>query len=125
MEHRFTSGERNVWQNIKMSQNINQLILALRICCHSTGLSHWLQCFFSFFQIRRTVVTRVHEAVKALALCHNVTPVFNESKDFPAGTVTENGHIELQENYEAGEEIVYQASSPDEVYGYQFISMMR
>ena len=27
-------------------------------------------------KVRRTVVTRVHEAVKAIALCHNVTPVY-------------------------------------------------
>lgn len=29
-------------------------------------------------RVRRTVLTRVHEAVKALALCHNVTPVYEE-----------------------------------------------
>ncbi len=27
-------------------------------------------------KVRRTVVTRVFEAVKAIALCHNVTPVY-------------------------------------------------
>ncbi|CAL1295012.1 unnamed protein product [Larinioides sclopetarius] len=42
-------------------------------------------------KMRRTVVTRVQEAVRALALCHNVTPVYEEM------------------------EFVYQASSPDEV----------
>ena len=30
-------------------------------------------------RVRRTVVTRVHEAVKALALCHNVTPVHEDA----------------------------------------------
>lgn len=46
-------------------------------------------------RIRRTVVTRVHEAVKAIALCHNVTPVY-ENDDDP-------------------DSMTYQASSPDEV----------
>ena len=27
-------------------------------------------------KVRRTVVTRIHEAVKAIALCHNVTQVY-------------------------------------------------
>ncbi len=30
-------------------------------------------------KVRRTVVTRVYEAVKAVALCHNVTPVYEVS----------------------------------------------
>lgn len=63
--------------------------------------------------IRRTVVTRVYEAVKALSLCHNVTPVLDE---FENGGIkeTEGGHIELKET--GGQfGIVYQASSPDEV----------
>jgi len=63
--------------------------------------------------IRRTVVTRVHEAVKALALCHNVTPVVDDS-NFQPGIPDSNGHIELNEAQNEGE-IVYQASSPDEV----------
>ncbi|KAF6031487.1 ATP9A [Bugula neritina] len=46
-------------------------------------------------RIRRTAVTKVHEAVKAIALCHNVTPVFEVEGDFDTMT--------------------YQASSPDEV----------
>ena len=58
-------------------------------------------------------MTRVYEAVKALALCHNVTPVLDECEN---GDVkeTEGGHIELKET--GGQYgIVYQASSPDEV----------
>ena len=46
-------------------------------------------------RIRRTVVTRVHEAVKAVALCHNVTPVYEDNMD--------------------PDSMTYQASSPDEV----------
>lgn len=42
-------------------------------------------------KIRRTITTRVREAVQAIALCHNVTPVTEEGKT------------------------TYQASSPDEI----------
>ena len=56
--------------------------------------------------VRRTVVTRVFEAVRALALCHNVTPVQEEERE-------RNGLIINDEPEE--EKIVYQASSPDEV----------
>ena len=58
-------------------------------------------------------MTRVHEAVKALALCHNVTPVDDEPSS-PRNIVTDNGHIELKETG-ADSGITYQASSPDEV----------
>ena len=58
-------------------------------------------------KIRRTVVTRVHEAIKAVALCHNVTPVF-EQRD--SG---ESSEIEADQQNE--EQVTYQASSPDEV----------
>lgn len=50
--------------------------------------------------------TRVHEAVKAIALCHNVTPVYESSG------VTDQAEAEKQ--YEDSCR-VYQASSPDEV----------
>ncbi|XP_071957427.1 probable phospholipid-transporting ATPase IIB isoform X2 [Antedon mediterranea] len=56
---------------------------------------------------RRTVVTRCYEAVKAIALCHNVTPVY------------EDDDVEMSETVEADRDqnvnVVYQASSPDEV----------
>ncbi|XP_065676053.1 probable phospholipid-transporting ATPase IIA [Hydra vulgaris] len=55
--------------------------------------------------IRRTVVTRVYEAVKALALCHNVTPVVDEK--------IQTSQTEV--NDIRSDDIVYQASSPDEV----------
>ncbi|XP_013401092.1 probable phospholipid-transporting ATPase IIB [Lingula anatina] len=57
-------------------------------------------------KVRRTVVTRVYEAVKALALCHNVTPVYEE-------TDTENQDTEADQ--QSTQKAVYQASSPDEV----------
>ncbi len=56
--------------------------------------------------VRRTVVTRVFEAVRALALCHNVTPVYEDN----------NLEIESPEaDRELEAKVVYQASSPDEV----------
>ena len=58
-------------------------------------------------KIRNTVVTRVHEAIKAIALCHNVTPVFEQSD------ANESSEIEADQQNE--QQVTYQASSPDEV----------
>uniref|UniRef100_A0A8C3YEE7 Phospholipid-transporting ATPase n=1 Tax=Catagonus wagneri TaxID=51154 RepID=A0A8C3YEE7_9CETA len=57
-------------------------------------------------RVRRTMSSRVHEAVKAIALCHNVTPVYESNG------VTDQAEAEKQ--YEDSCR-VYQASSPDEV----------
>lgn len=71
-------------------------------------------------KMRRTVITRVQEAVKALALCHNVTPVYENSSVIVESDSRENEQ-ELKEDFdtEADQQIkqsfVYQASSPDEV----------
>lgn len=58
--------------------------------------------------VRRTVITRVFEAVRALALCHNVTPVYEDSDNSEAG-------YETEADQQSQQEVVYQASSPDEV----------
>ena len=58
-------------------------------------------------KVRRTVVTRIHEAVKAIALCHNVTPVYED---------TEEGE-DTEADQQGSQEVSYQASSPDEVRG--------
>ncbi|XP_061679052.1 probable phospholipid-transporting ATPase IIB [Syngnathoides biaculeatus] len=57
-------------------------------------------------KVRKSVSSRVHEAVKAIALCHNVTPVYESCGE--------------TETAEADQDFVddnrtYQASSPDEV----------
>lgn len=71
-------------------------------------------------KMRRTIITRVQEAVKALALCHNVTPVYENSSVTVESESRENEQ-ELKEDFdtEADQQIkqsfVYQASSPDEV----------
>ena len=58
-------------------------------------------------RVRRTVVTRVGEAIKALALCHNVTPVYEDDSNPP----TEDAEVDIH----ARQNVTYQASSPDEV----------
>ncbi|XP_070499057.1 probable phospholipid-transporting ATPase IIB isoform X2 [Chironomus tepperi] len=56
--------------------------------------------------MRRPEGWRVWEAVKALALCHNVTPVYEESD---SEAIAKSVSVEIQA------ERVYQASSPDEI----------
>lgn len=58
--------------------------------------------------VRRTVVTRVLEAVQALALCHNVTPVYDDDK-------SEETALQAEADQQSHQTVVYQASSPDEV----------
>ncbi|CAB4038829.1 probable phospholipid-transporting ATPase IIB, partial, partial [Paramuricea clavata] len=72
-------------------------------------------------KVRRTVVTRVHEAVKALALCHNVTPVRkgeeNGESEESSSPAKQDGITDDDEG-EVGavsDDFTYQASSPDEV----------
>ncbi|KAM9224393.1 putative phospholipid-transporting ATPase IIB isoform 2-T2 [Dugong dugon] len=61
-------------------------------------------------KVRRSVSSRIHEAVKAIALCHNVTPVY-ESRAAGAG---ETEYAEVDQDF-SDENRTYQASSPDEV----------
>lgn len=61
---------------------------------------------FSTNVMRRPEGWRVWEAVKALALCHNVTPVYDEND---AQSVARSVSVEIQT------ERTYQASSPDEI----------
>lgn len=56
--------------------------------------------------MRRPEGWRVWEAVKALALCHNVTPVYDEND---AQSVAKSISVEIET------ERTYQASSPDEI----------
>ncbi|XP_036372248.1 probable phospholipid-transporting ATPase IIB isoform X3 [Megalops cyprinoides] len=61
-------------------------------------------------KVRKSVSTRVHEAVKAIALCHNVTPVY-ESHGRASG---ETEYTEADQDF-TDDNRIYQASSPDEV----------
>ena len=58
--------------------------------------------------VRRTGVTKVFEAVRAIALCHNVTPVYDEDENSEAAQAPEADQHSQQA-------VSYQASSPDEV----------
>ncbi|XP_057683873.1 probable phospholipid-transporting ATPase IIB isoform X2 [Corythoichthys intestinalis] len=57
-------------------------------------------------KVRKSVSSRIHEAVKAIALCHNVTPVYE-----PSG---ETDTAEADQDF-SDDNRTYQASSPDEV----------
>ena len=58
--------------------------------------------------VRRTVVNRVLDSVQALALCHNVTPVYDDES-------SEETSLQVEADQQSQQKVVYQASSPDEV----------
>ncbi|XP_057382440.1 probable phospholipid-transporting ATPase IIB isoform X9 [Balaenoptera acutorostrata] len=60
-------------------------------------------------KVRKSVSSRVHEAVKAVALCHNVTPVYEAR-----GAAGETEFAEADQDF-SDDNRTYQASSPDEV----------
>lgn len=76
---------------------------------------------FSINAMRRPEGWRVWEAVKALALCHNVTPVYEadnvkpEKQDKTRGSPSRSISIETQSSEAQKSEVTYQASSPDEI----------
>ncbi|XP_039676377.1 probable phospholipid-transporting ATPase IIB isoform X1 [Perca fluviatilis] len=61
-------------------------------------------------KVRKSVSSRIHEAVKAIALCHNVTPVYESHAIVNAETES----AEADQDY-SDDNRTYQASSPDEV----------
>ena len=62
-------------------------------------------------RMRKTATTRIAEAVKALALCHNVTPVFEGGNE----DATEADRHTTAAASSQPQSVTYQASSPDEV----------
>ncbi|CAH0381213.1 unnamed protein product [Bemisia tabaci] len=67
-------------------------------------------------KIRRSEHSRVYEAVKAIALCHNVTPVCETKTELESGELIEVNSKSNDEQWsERPSNVVYQASSPDEV----------
>ncbi|XP_051526759.1 probable phospholipid-transporting ATPase IIB isoform X1 [Myxocyprinus asiaticus] len=62
-------------------------------------------------KVRKSVSSRIHEAVKAIALCHNVTPVYESHAN---GTSSEPESTEADQDF-SDDNRTYQASSPDEV----------
>ncbi|XP_055075905.1 probable phospholipid-transporting ATPase IIB isoform X2 [Misgurnus anguillicaudatus] len=63
-------------------------------------------------KVRKSVSSRIHEAVKAIALCHNVTPVYESRASNGASTEPEG--TEADQDF-SDDNRTYQASSPDEV----------
>uniref|UniRef100_A0AAQ5YWR6 Phospholipid-transporting ATPase n=1 Tax=Amphiprion ocellaris TaxID=80972 RepID=A0AAQ5YWR6_AMPOC len=61
-------------------------------------------------KVRKSVSSRIHEAVKAIALCHNVTPVYESH----GGVNGETESAEADQDF-SDDNRTYQASSPDEV----------
>lgn len=78
---------------------------------------------FSASRLRRPEGWRVWEAVKALALCHNVTPVYDTDNkaatlesESKRGSPSKSIPIDEPSSSATGrEEVTYQASSPDEI----------
>lgn len=62
-------------------------------------------------KVRKSVSSRIHEAVKAIALCHNVTPVYESRAN---GASSEPESTEADQDF-SDDNRTYQASSPDEV----------
>lgn len=76
---------------------------------------------FTTNRMRRPEGWRIWEAVRALALCHNVTPVYENdttkaatTPDSKRGSPTKSISIEVPAPV-ATDEVTYQASSPDEI----------
>uniref|UniRef100_A0A672ZCY3 Phospholipid-transporting ATPase n=1 Tax=Sphaeramia orbicularis TaxID=375764 RepID=A0A672ZCY3_9TELE len=61
-------------------------------------------------KVRKSVSSRIHEAVKAIALCHNVTPVYESHTSVNGETETAEADQDFSDDNRT-----YQASSPDEV----------
>lgn len=61
-------------------------------------------------KLRKSVTSRVHEAVKAIALCHNVTPVYEARPGLGGDPEQAEADQDLSDQNRT-----YQASSPDEV----------
>uniref|UniRef100_A0A4W6E7P3 Phospholipid-transporting ATPase n=1 Tax=Lates calcarifer TaxID=8187 RepID=A0A4W6E7P3_LATCA len=69
-----------------------------------------VSCPTSGPKVRKSVSSRIHEAVKAIALCHNVTPVYESH----TGVNGETESAEADQDF-SDDNRTYQASSPDEV----------
>ncbi|XP_044738524.1 probable phospholipid-transporting ATPase IIB isoform X3 [Chrysoperla carnea] len=68
-------------------------------------------------RLRKSENTRVRDAVQALALCHNVTPIYEESDNAETSSVISDTEADqhFQQNMAEPRECTYQASSPDEI----------
>lgn len=71
---------------------------------------------FTTAKYRRTEGWRIWEAVKAVAICHNVTPIHDNNKNGTNGNGDSRNSPTRSVTIEPADEIVnYQAASPDEI----------
>ncbi|KRT85253.1 hydrolase [Oryctes borbonicus] len=68
-------------------------------------------------KFRRSDNTRIVDAVQALALCHNVTPVYDSNENSETSSIASETEADqhLQASSPSEDPVSYQASSPDEV----------
>lgn len=72
-------------------------------------------------KFRRLENNRIQDAVQALALCHNVTPVYEQntgpSEDSDLSSVITEAEADQQNHFQSSDNdaVMYQASSPDEI----------
>ncbi|KAJ6649236.1 putative phospholipid-transporting ATPase IIB [Pseudolycoriella hygida] len=88
-------------------------IQSLSANINNSDISPLKPSVFTGSRMRRPEGWRVWEAVKALALCHNVTPVYDNKTnevENKRGSPTKRIEIESEKD-----EVTYQASSPDEI----------
>ena len=75
----------------------------------SSEKRHFKHTRYDSYELDRDSIYRVHAVVNAIALCHNVTPTYDEQDEFST-TVNVPANSDL-----INRGITYQASSPDEV----------
>ncbi|KAJ8962844.1 hypothetical protein NQ318_001244 [Aromia moschata] len=66
-------------------------------------------------KFRRSENTRIRDAVQALALCHNVTPMYETNENCDTGSITSETEADQHIMQVPDKAVTYQASSPDEV----------
>lgn len=69
----------------------------------------------SSLKFRRSENSRIRDAVQALALCHNVTPVYENSESSDSSSITSETEADQHLQVSDHSNVTYQASSPDEV----------
>lgn len=87
-----------------ISSNLNQNVSNVKPSAIFTGN-----------RMRRPEGWREWEAVKALALCHNVTPVYDDKEGTKSPNEKRGSPTKSLPPVKKQDEIIYQASSPDEI----------
>ncbi|XP_018322977.1 probable phospholipid-transporting ATPase IIB isoform X2 [Agrilus planipennis] len=66
-------------------------------------------------KMRKSENTRIKDAVQALALCHNVTPVYENTETLDNNSIASDTEADQHMQVSTERVVTYQASSPDEV----------